>query len=535
MPLNSFSVWSRPSPRLCGVVVAFVFLFGFAPIHAQAQCSPVTTVSFPVDISTFQLVQGFGVPSTRYQGRYHTGEDYYGGRGSSYGTPVHAIANGLVTYSAPNGWGRDGGVVIIQHSMPDGSTAYSMYGHMFNSDAYPFPQRFQCVQAGDVVGVVGDARPAPHLHLEIRTNSPDIPGPGYSLQPPTELGWLQPSKFILNWQAWLRPEHRWHLQLPDDTRPLSPPLLLDDGSLIILSAERVRFASNDGRVLSRIVLNRPAVALTRLVGQPLLTYADGTMQIVNFDSTLGESWSVGTALEGPAIEAGDLLLFHTPDNALVALGADRRSLAWRLDNIPPVLRAQAAPNVIGLITESNSLLSVSTQGQLIDTAQLGEVTSMAASFNGNLLIYAQDGYSEVDGTGTWSRRLEGLPGGGEESALYYTRGDSPYYFWSGGTARTLYARDAQGNTYWQTALPDVTGRARISLYDFDTLLLLTNDGYIAVVQQSTGLVCNQMRMYGDWRSHVWDELGMGNILRVGIADQIIGLDFKTLQGACANH
>ena len=31
--------------------------------------------------------------------------------------------------------------------------------------------------AHDVIAAVGDIRPAPHLHFEIRTNQPDIPGP----------------------------------------------------------------------------------------------------------------------------------------------------------------------------------------------------------------------------------------------------------------------------------------------------------------------------------------------------------------------
>ena len=125
-------------------------------------------ISFPVDRASFTLVQAFGVPSPRHQGRYHTGEDYHGPRGASLGQPVRAAASGLVTYSAPNGWGRDGGVVIIQHVFADGTTVYSQYGHMMETSTILFPARYSCVNQGDIIGAVGDIRPAPHLHFEIR-------------------------------------------------------------------------------------------------------------------------------------------------------------------------------------------------------------------------------------------------------------------------------------------------------------------------------------------------------------------------------
>jgi murein DD-endopeptidase MepM/ murein hydrolase activator NlpD len=110
----------RPLSAAVALLLAFA-----APVSAQTQCGFATSVSFPVDPAQFQIAQDFGAPSPRHQGRYHTGEDWYGGR-ESYGTYVRSIANGRVTFSSPNGWGRDGGVIIIEHSFPDGTTAYSM-------------------------------------------------------------------------------------------------------------------------------------------------------------------------------------------------------------------------------------------------------------------------------------------------------------------------------------------------------------------------------------------------------------------------
>jgi molybdopterin-guanine dinucleotide biosynthesis protein A len=54
-----------------------------------------------------------------------------------------------------------GGKPILWHLM----SYYSQYGHLVETDAVRFPQPYTCVSAGDVIGVVGEARPAPHLHV----------------------------------------------------------------------------------------------------------------------------------------------------------------------------------------------------------------------------------------------------------------------------------------------------------------------------------------------------------------------------------
>ncbi|MFN8498327.1 MAG: M23 family metallopeptidase [Anaerolineae bacterium] len=62
---------------------------------------------------------------TPWRSLYHDGEDWMG----ASGTEVRAVADGTVewydaTYDYP------GRVVIIKHTLPDGSTIYSMYGHL---------------------------------------------------------------------------------------------------------------------------------------------------------------------------------------------------------------------------------------------------------------------------------------------------------------------------------------------------------------------------------------------------------------------
>jgi murein DD-endopeptidase MepM/ murein hydrolase activator NlpD len=511
------------------ILMTALLSLGMLPAQAQGDCGIVRSINFPVSPEQFHIMQDFGAPSVRYQGRYHTGEDYYGGRGTSYGQPVSAIADGRVTYSAPTGWGRDGGVVIIQHTFPDNSIAYSLYGHLESSDAHPFPQKFACVKAGDIVGTVGDVRPAPHVHLEIRTNNPDTPGAGYSIEPPTEIGDLQPTKFILDWQAWLSPAHKWHLQLPNDQRPVAPPLLLNDGSMLIMTSDRIRFSSVDGRILKRLILPQFAVGLTGFQGNAVVIYADGSMQIINLDATLGEFWNTRTPLDSAPLTIGDLLVFHTPDNALVAIGADRRAVAWRIENIPPFVQASVSPNVIGLLTDDNSLITVSSQGKLLTTTPLPDAPFMTSAQDGNLLVYSQNTLSEVDASGTWTKVGEYPSGDSSRSALL-TGTDGKRYFLAGGASPNLTATDFQGNTIWQLNLPDVTGQAQLIAQD-KALVLLTSGGDLIAFQAATGVMCSQLHIYGDRRSRLWVDLS-GGLLRVGLADQILGLDWKAFAGNC---
>jgi murein DD-endopeptidase MepM/ murein hydrolase activator NlpD len=188
---------------LCGTLV--LTTLGIIPetYWAQVDCGTAETLDYPVDMADYRLVQGFSVPSPRHQGRYHTGEDYAIPGGSSLGQPVRAIGRGVVTYSYTLGWGRDAGGVVLRHTLPDGTRIYSQYGHMAETADIQFPLIGQCVEQGDIVGVIADVRPAPHVHLEVRLAMPDSLGPGYSWVLPgdDEPLWLQPSRLIEAYSA----------------------------------------------------------------------------------------------------------------------------------------------------------------------------------------------------------------------------------------------------------------------------------------------------------------------------------------------
>jgi len=119
----------------------------------------------------------FGIYRGRYE-KYHAGEDWWMSPWrSSFGSPVYSIGHGRVTYAAPNGWGRDQGIVIVRHSFADGRQVLSFYGHLDPDSVILI--NGDCVTRGERVGAIGRPTTGPHLHFEIRTHMPDEPGTGY--------------------------------------------------------------------------------------------------------------------------------------------------------------------------------------------------------------------------------------------------------------------------------------------------------------------------------------------------------------------
>ncbi len=516
-----FSLWCA---------MAFALLSPTHQTNAQAQCGFVESLIYPIDTSTFQVAQDFAVPSVRHQGRYHTGEDWYAGRASNHGigTPVRAIAAGRVTFASTIGWGRDGGVVVIEHTFPDGSIAYSQYGHMVETDNARFPVQWSCISQGAVIGAIGDVRPAPHLHFEIKTSDGTSPGPGYNWEEPVSVGWRKPAKFIQNWNAWLQAGVLWRFDLADESGPISPPLSLDDNSLLYLDANRLGRASPDGRSLWRINLERPAVGLTFRGADALVVYADGSMQRVNRDGTLAERWETGLALDSAPLALGETVLFHTPENALVSFGADRQSVQWTLPQMPPLLRGAQAAGLNGVVTQDNRLLVLSPGGELLNATQFSEPASVTTDPQGVLMAYTQSGLWRFGSDGTWQSALADTVGG-RSAALTWTADGQQLFLFDGRVLRA-YSRDLA--LLWQVELPPVTGLT--TLTDYAAALLLTsNHGHIIALQKTTGNICGSTRIYGDDRARAWHHLGTDGVLRVAVADQLLGLDWARFLGGCA--
>lgn len=143
------------------------------------QCVPKTSTSmraafvsteqkivFP--LANYTLTSRFGPrrdPVTRVLS-FHAGDDF----AAPVGTPIHAIADGVVTYAGRGIEGRSNNLIIIEHTI-NGKTYESWYVHMYDSGV--LAKEGQQVKAGDVIGLVGSngKSTGPHLHLEIHDMS----------------------------------------------------------------------------------------------------------------------------------------------------------------------------------------------------------------------------------------------------------------------------------------------------------------------------------------------------------------------------
>lgn len=132
---------------------------------------------------------------------FHAAEDYF----APAGTPVHAMADGVLSFSGK--MGGYGWLVIVDH--PE-MNLYSLYGHLSPSRWTPDTGP---VSKGDLIGYLGDewenggSREEPlvaHLHLGVRAGQrTDFPGrgewrwmAGWIGLCPADVGWLQPSAVI---------------------------------------------------------------------------------------------------------------------------------------------------------------------------------------------------------------------------------------------------------------------------------------------------------------------------------------------------
>jgi len=523
--------------RFCLLIVLCLWI---SSSSAQTDCLPVDQIAFPVDPTLFQRVQDFAAPNPRHLGMYHSGEDWYGGRGSSAGQPVQAIANGRVTYANEKAWGVDGGVIILEHKMPDNTTLYSLYGHLASSPSAPFPSRLSCVNGGQIIGVTAEnVRPASHVHIEIRTEGADTPGAGYTRENPYTDGLLPASQVMTNWRSWLNGWHEWHVTSMDghlSTRQglMAAPLVLTDNSLLYLDSTgtALRRLLPDGRILWRTFID-PAVAILGYQGQQLVVFADGHVQpILDLQAgKLGEGWQIDAQFAGAPIEAWGWLLFPGPDNTLIALDEDRRTVLWRMEDVPPFTRAQVVGDainfVVGLITQDNEFLLISAGGTLLDRRTLKQQASLGQSPQGGLLVYALGGLWQVGLDGAWTLYDAEAPRGGERSALLTTETGRLYRF----DGEILTAISPDGQTLWETPLETPTeGQAALHLYG--TLLLITDSAGDIVAFNDGGRLCNRAHIAGEPTSRQWQSLGDDGILRWAVADQILGMNWDDFTVLC---
>lgn len=126
------------------------------------------TVVMPLTEDSYTVTSPFGYRFSPFSGEYsfHAGVDL----AADAGTPIHAIADGVVTYAGPGIDGRSNNLIIVKHTI-DGHVYESWYVHMYDDGV--LVSAGDKVSAGDVIGLVGSNgnSTGPHLHLEIHDPS----------------------------------------------------------------------------------------------------------------------------------------------------------------------------------------------------------------------------------------------------------------------------------------------------------------------------------------------------------------------------
>ena len=429
-----------------------LLLLAAAPVGAQpAPCGVVDAIDFPID----GLVRGyddFALYRPRFGGN-HTGIDIGFDR---WGDPVRAAARGRVTYADVEGWDTEKGVVIVEHTFPDGSIAYSLYGHMEQTDTIRFPTAGRCVERGDVLGAIGwPSRGRPHLHYEIRDFLPNDGGPGYVTGNPLTEGWYNPLDFTALWRVRLTPAFASFATF--ELIPALPPVMLDSGLVVIASGDLLEGVIPPRQTLWRVQTDGVVTGLAGLPGDRVVAHTRSGQVIVLQGGRYAALWTVKGA-DAPFLTLNETLVFLMPDGGLAAYDAAGTPLwslpggegrvtqfvgrgdqiavssragnagRWQLVRTDGQVQADerlAAPPLAAPLGRDGWLLLAGTElqrfagGQLAALAPVGAPPGRAAAVAGDLVgssyVYLGDADSTlmsvgVEGHLRWRRAYPGAPG-----------------------------------------------------------------------------------------------------------------------------
>ncbi|WP_194396244.1 M23 family metallopeptidase [Microbacterium atlanticum] len=141
-----------------------------AGAQGEVRVPETTRIAFPLPSGTYTDTSSYGWRTDPFTGNrtFHEGSDL----AAAGGTPILAIADGVVTFA-----GRSGGfgnLIIVEHTV-DGERVASYYAHMWESGVHVIAG--STVTAGQHIGDVGSSgrSSGTHLHLEIHPDGSDHP------------------------------------------------------------------------------------------------------------------------------------------------------------------------------------------------------------------------------------------------------------------------------------------------------------------------------------------------------------------------
>jgi outer membrane protein assembly factor BamB len=477
--------------------VVILLLIGFTPLsHAQdntALCGVVDAIDYPID----NLVAGyddFALYRMRFGGN-HVGIDIGFDR---WGEPVAAAARGRVTYSNPEGWDTEKGVVILEHTFPDGSVAYTLYGHMEQTDTLFFPQVGQCVERGDILGGIGwPSRGRPHLHYEIRNFLPDDGGPGYVPGNPLEEGWYHPLDFTQLWRARLSPAYVSSTTF--ELAPSLPPVFVDDQSYAIASGKIVEGVSLDGALLWRVEADEIVTGLGALPAGRVIARTRSGQVIALQGGRYAALWTV----EGPDEPfkiLGETLIFATAGGGLAAYDVQGNPVWTR----PPISESARVASFdanhvqVALSARADQALLwrlVDISGHVVYETQLQGNPLVEPGANGDWLLLEGGQLRRINGANVQTIANLGLSPTRASALTVDILGN--FYIYLGGSDNSLVSMDATGNARWRIEYPYPAATLPPLLRTGNGCLLysLDMDGMLNVFNTSDGALINQAQLY----------------------------------------
>ncbi|MFQ3536714.1 MAG: peptidoglycan DD-metalloendopeptidase family protein [Aggregatilineales bacterium] len=475
-------------------------LFSYA--QADLDCGIVDRFDYPIDGISLDH-DDFGLFRAGFNG-YHSGIDLAFERP---GEPVRAAARGRVTFSDPEGWDTEKGVVIIEHTLPDRSVVFSLYGHIESREPYIFPRVGQCVLRGDIIGVIGKPRnSAPHLHYEIRRMRASTGGPGYWNTDPLEGGWLHPIEFTEQWRLRLQPAFR--AIVSASSLPVAPPIWLADGNAVYatrfqLEARPLATNSQAQLVPSWTLRVEGLSGIAPLPDGRILGVAANRQAFVVENGRFVGAWRADRALRTPPLRVGRTIVFLDEQNRAVAYDMDGR-VRWQSEPLGRRVERYAVSGALLAASVENDgsheLLVLNDEGRLLYAARAPSPIAPMAVQGGGFLIAVGSQVSLLSPDAVLTPLLDTGIGLGRAAQIAADGLGNMYIY--AGYGNDIYAYAPGGGLRWTVRLPALpTQPPLLAVGEGCLLYVLTADGALLAYRAADGALRGMVSLYAGGRQH----------------------------------
>ncbi|GAB4556263.1 MAG: hypothetical protein OHK0023_28390 [Anaerolineae bacterium] len=486
------------------VCIALLIALGLPTLFIQGQadrdCGVIEGIDYPIDGISIEH-DDFGMYRGGYGG-YHSGIDMAFER---YGEPIRAAARGRVTFSDTAGWGDEKGVVVIEHTLPDRTSVFSLYGHMEETPSYRFPSVGECIERGEIIGVVGAPKSsAKHLHYEIRTMRASTGGPGYWDTDPLSGGWLHPIEFTEQWRLRLSPAFQGILTA--SSVPVAAPLWAADGSAILATQTQIesRIVANNGlsiRAPQWVLRVEGMIGIAPLTdGRIIGSTINGQVYVFDKDR-FAASWRADRPLRTPPLRVGNSIVFLDSDNRALSVVPETGAVLWQTEPLGKRIEHHAVSgDLLAVATErdgSYEIVVLNPAGQIVYAGR-APAPIMPSPLGGGFLIMVSTQVSLLSPSAVLTPLLDTGIGLARSAQVAVDPIGSVYIY--PGYGQEIYAFAPGGGLRWRSRLPSVPViPPKLAVGDGCLLYVLTADGSLLAFRATDGALSGLASLYGGGR------------------------------------